>query len=274
MSKLIVNAAITGCVLSQNDTPHLPVKIKEIVACVKTLRNLGVAIVHLHARGADQSPSHRAEDYMELVNAVRASCPDILVCVSLSGRHDPKLEARAAALQSKPDFASLTLGSMNFITGPSVNSPDTIQGLAARIYGANAIPELEVFEAGFIHYANYLIRKGILKPPYYFNFIFGSLGTAPLDLLGLGHMISMLPNKAIWSVGGLGHSQLAANTLAIAAGGHVRVGLEDNIHYNQERTILATNPQLVERVVRLAKELGREPASPLEARKMMGISSE
>jgi 3-keto-5-aminohexanoate cleavage enzyme len=272
MSKLIINAAITGCVLSQKDTPHLPVTLHEIVDCVKTLRDLGVAIVHLHARGANQIPSHRSEDYIELVNAVRAACPDILICVSLSGRHEPRLEARAAALESKPDFASLTLGSMNFITGPSVNSPETIQGLAQHMNKTKVIPELEVFEAGFIHYANYLIAKDILKPPYYFNLIFGSLGTAPLDLLGLGHMISMLPNGAIWSVGGLGKWQLPANTLAIAAGGHVRVGLEDNIHYNQERSVLATNPQLVERIVRIAKELGREPASPQEARAILGIS--
>jgi 3-keto-5-aminohexanoate cleavage enzyme len=269
--KLIINAAITGCVLSQKDTPHLPVSIDEIVGCVKTLESIGVSIVHLHARDNNQAPSHLAKDYIELVTAVRAAAPNMLICVSLSGRHEPKLEARAAALQSKPDFASLTLGSMNFISGPSLNAPETIQGLAERIYASGAIPELEVFEAGFIHYANYLIGKKVLKPPYYFNLILGSLGTAPLDLLGLGHMISMLPNGAAWSVGGLGQWQLAANTLAIASGGHVRVGLEDNIHYNKERTVLATNPQLVERIIRIAKELGREPASPLETREILGL---
>ena len=152
-------------------------------------------------------------------------------------------------------------------SGMSSPAPTT----CARIYASGAIPELEVFEAGFIHYANYLIGKKVLKPPYYFNLILGSLGTAPLDLLGLGHMISMLPNGAAWSVGGLGQWQLAANTLAIASGGHVRLGLEDNIHYNKERTVLATNPQLVERIIRIAKELGREPASPLETRELLGL---
>ena len=234
--KLIINAAITGCVLTKNDTPYLPVSVDEIVRCVKILESLGVTIVHLHARDDHQAPSYQAKDYIKLVEAVRAATPDMLICVSLSGRHESRLEMRAAALQSKPEFASLTLGSMNFISGPSINAPDTIQGLAEQIYIANAIPELEVFEAGFIHYANYLISKKILKPPHYFNLIFGSLGTAPLDLLGLGHMISMLPTGAVWSVGGLGQWQLSANSLAIASGGHVRVGLEDNIYYNKDRT--------------------------------------
>jgi uncharacterized protein (DUF849 family) len=128
-----------------------------------------------------------------------------------------------------------------------------------------------VFEAGFIHYSKYLIRKGMLRPPYYYNILLGSLGAAPLDLVGLGHMVSMLPEGATWSLAGIGQYQLDANVMAIAAGGHVRVGLEDNIHYDRARNDLANNPRLVARLVRIAREMGREPATPAEAREIIGL---
>lgn len=269
--KLIINAAVTGCVLSKHDTPFLPVLADEIVACCVRLVDSGVSIVHLHARKADSSPSFDVDDYVDLVARVRQACPGVIVCVSLSGRHESRVDRRAAALAAKPDMASLTLGSMNFISGPSVNSPDTIVELARRIEAAGAVPELEVFEAGFVHYAGFLVNKGILKTPCYFNLILGSLGAAPLDLLGMGHMVSMLPAGSIWSAGGLGRYQLDANVMAIAAGGHVRVGLEDNIYYDRAQTDRADNARLVDRIVRIARDMGREPATADEARAMIGL---
>ena len=133
------------------------------------------------------------------------------------------------------------------------------------------MPELEAFEPGFINYAAYLIRKQILAPPYYFNLILGSLGTAPLDPIGLGYMIQLLPEGATWTVGGIGRYQLDANVMAMAAGGHVRVGLEDNLHYDRERAELADNVRLVERIARIGQEMGRSPASPAEARRIIGL---
>jgi 3-keto-5-aminohexanoate cleavage enzyme len=271
--KLIVNAAITGCVLYKSDTPHLPVTLDEIVDCARRVQDAGASIVHLHAREADQSPSFDPDLYTELVDRVREACDDLVVCVSLSGRHESSVEKRSAALASRPDMASLTLGSMNFATQPSVNTPQTICGLAERIYTAAAVPELEVFEAGFANYALHLIKKRILRPPYYFNIILGSLGAAPLDFIGLGHIIGLLPPDSTWSVGGLGRYQLDANVMAIAGGGHVRVGLEDCIHYDRDRTVLADNVQLVSRVVRIAREMGREPATPEEARRIIGLAA-
>lgn len=270
--KVIINAAITGCVFRKSDTPYLPVTMEEIVDCAQEVQDVGAAIVHVHARAADQSPSYDPDYYCELVDRIRRACGDIIVCVSLSGRHVYDIERRTAALASEPDMASLTLGSMNFATQPSINDPQTIQALAERIIAAEAVPELEIFEAGFVNYALYLIRKGILQPPYYFNIILGSLGAAPLDPIGLGHMVSMLPEGATWSVGGLGRYQLDANVMSIAAGGHVRVGIEDCIHYDRERTMLASNAELVARVARIAREMGREPATSAEARRMIGLS--
>lgn len=269
--KLIINAALTGCVLHKSDTPHLPITIREIVDCARRVQDAGASIVHLHAREDDGSPSCAVDIYCEMVDAVRRACGDLVVCVSLSGRFVSDIDKRAAALAAGPDMASLTLGSMNFAAQASVTSPDTIQSLAERIYAAGAIPEMEVFEAGFINYAEHLIRKEVLRPPYYFNIILGSLGAAPLDLVGLGHMVSLLPAGSVWAVGGLGRYQLDANVMSIAAGGHVRVGLEDCIHFDRRRTVLADNVQLVERIARIAREMGREPATPCETRQIIGL---
>lgn len=271
--KLIINAAITGCVLQKADNPHLPISKDEIVKSVQSVVSAGASIVHLHARLAGGQPSFEPEHYSDIVEGVRATCPEVVVCVSLSGRHVQDIEQRSAPLLSSPDMASLTLGSLNFPTQASINPPDTICELARRIYAANAVPELEIFEPGFVHYSKTLIKREILKPPLFYNLILGSLGSAPVDLLGLGHMVSLLPPDSIWAVGGIGRFQLQANMLAIASGGHVRVGLEDNPYFDKERTTLATNLRLVERLVRIASEMGREPATPGEVRKLLNIKA-
>jgi 3-keto-5-aminohexanoate cleavage enzyme len=268
--RVIINAAITGTVLYKKDAPALPVTVAEIVDCAKRVREAGAAIVHLHARKPDESPTLDADVYREIVERVREAT-DLVVCVSLSGRFTSDVGLRAAGLQARPDLASLTLGSMNFMSGPSVNAPATITELAARIYAAGVVPELEVFEAGFVNYASFLARKELLRPPYYFNIILGSLGAAPLDLVGLGHMVGLLPPGSTWSVGGLGQYQLDANVMSIAAGGHVRVGLEDNVFFDRARTDKADNPRLVARVARIAREMGRPPATPAEARALIGL---
>jgi uncharacterized protein (DUF849 family) len=271
-NKLIINAAITGTVLNKSDTPHLPVSVDEIVECARQVRDAGASIVHLHARNADQSPSFDPALYDLIIKRVRAAT-DLIVCVSLSGRFVSDVNVRAAPLEAQPDMASLTLGSMNFMTQPSVNPPEVIRELAQRMQARNIVPELEVFEAGFINFSNYMIRKEILTPPFYCNILLGSLGAAPLDLTGLGHMVSLLDDRVTWAVGGLGQYQLDANVMSIAAGGHVRVGLEDNIYYDRERRDLANNTRLVERIVRIGREMGREPATPLEAREIIGLSA-
>lgn len=270
--KLIINAALTGIVLNKADCQFLPTSIEELVDCAQRVRAAGAAVVHLHARNPDQSPCYDPAVYCELVTKVRQAT-DLIVCVSLSGRFVSAVATRAAALAARPDLASLTLGSLNYYGQAGINSPDSIRELAARIYAIHAVPELEVFEPGFINYANYLIRKGVLHAPYYFNLICGSLGTAPLDLVGLGYMISLLPAGSTWSVGGIGAYQLDANLMGMAAGGHVRVGLEDNIYYDRNKADPADNVRLVTRIARLAREMGRDPATPAEARQIIGLSA-
>lgn len=269
--QLIINAAITGMVPTKENTPYVPLTVDEIVASARRVRDAGASILHLHARDAKGVPTSDGDAYCELVSRVREAVGDMVICVSLSGRTVSDVDARAEPLAVRPDMASLTLGSMNFPQQTSVNAPSTICELASRIRAAGAVPELEVFEPGFIHYSKYLIHKGILEPPYYYNLLLGSLGASPLDLVTLGHMVSLLPEGATWAVGGIGRFQLDANVLAIAAGGHVRVGLEDNLYYDRRRQTLATNPRLVERVARIGREVGREPATAAQAGRMIGL---
>jgi uncharacterized protein (DUF849 family) len=170
-------------------------------------------------------------------------------------------------------MASLTLGSFNFPDTMSVNPPETIAYLASVMKDKGIKPELEVFEAGMINYSVYLMKKGVLpdNDGHYFNLILGSLGTARANISSLSHMCECLPGNAIWSVGGVGRFQLTMTAVSIAMGGGVRVGLEDNIYLDYGKKRLATNPQLVQRAVRMARELGRDVASPAETRQMLGL---
>ncbi len=186
----------------------------------------------------------------------------------------PDFEKRSECLHltgdAKPDMASLTLGSLNFPTGASVNAPDMIERLAVTMKDNGIRPELEAFDIGMIGYARYLERKGILEGRKYFNLLLGSLGSAPATPGELAAMVAALPDDSTWSAAGIGMFQLPMNTAAILAGGGVRVGLEDALHYDFARTQLATNEQLVQRIARLAAELQRPLATAAEARDMIG----
>jgi uncharacterized protein (DUF849 family) len=146
-----------------------------------------------------------------------------------------------------------------------------IQALAKKMLEKGIKPELEVFDHGMINYAHYLIRKGFIKPPYYFNFILGNIACAQANLLNLGFMVNELPDNSQWSAGGVGDSQLRINVMSIIAGGGVRVGLEDNIYFDEKKTRLAKNGELVTRIVDIAQTLGRMPYTCREARQVLGL---
>lgn len=274
--KFILNFAPTGLIPTREMTPHVPVVPDEIVNEVLNVADIGVSMVHIHARdSATGKPTHEKEVYGAIIGGIRKKRKDLILCVSTSGRIFNNLEKRSDCLnlegELKPDLGSLTLSSLNFNKQASVNSPQMIQHLARRMLERGIKPELEVFDLGMINYAKYLIQKGLLRPPYYFNLILGNIACAQADMLHLGLMINELPEESIWSVGAVGDYQLKMNSIAIAAGGGVRVGLEDNIWYDAERTRLATNRDLIERIVYIAKAMGREPLSPKEARSLLKL---
>jgi 3-keto-5-aminohexanoate cleavage enzyme len=274
MDKLIINAAITGMIPTREMTPHVPITVDEIVADVQRCRNAGASIVHLHARAEDGSPTYRKDVNEEILSSVREACADIILCVSTSGRNFTTFEERSEVLDAvnpAPEMASLTLGSMNFPQQASINEPDMIKSLALRMRERGIVPELECFEIGMAEYSHYLINRKVLVPPFYCNILLGSLGTLSATKSNLMAAVDALPNGCTWAVAGIGRYQLQANTMAILAGGHVRVGLEDNIWYDSQRRRLATNAELIERVVGLARSVGREIATPDEARTMIGL---
>lgn len=257
-------------------TPHVPIDPAEVIEDVLNASELGVNMVHLHARQPDTGePDYRKEVYAEIIHGIRKRNKKLVLTVSTSGRQFSEFEKRSDVLdlegELKPDFASLTLSSLNFNKVASINSPEMIQALARKMLSRNIRPELEAFDIGMINYAKYLIRKRLLIKPYYFNLILGNIACAQANMLNLGLMIKELPPGAIWSVGGIGKYQLPMNAMAIIAGGGVRVGLEDNIWWDENRTHLATNCELIARVLRIAEQIGHKPYSQAEARSLLGV---
>lgn len=273
---LIVNFTPTGLIPTKDMTPRVPVAPQEIVEQVLEAADLGANMVHLHAREQDTGlPTYRKEVYAEIIQGIRAGNKDLVIGVSTSGRNFFEFEKRSEVLdlegELKPDLGSLTLSSLNFNKQASVNSPDMIQALARKMMEKGIRPELEVFDLGMINYAKYLIGKGWIEPPYYFNLILGNIACAQANMLSLGLMINELPEGSIWSVGGVGDSQLRMNAMAIVEGGGVRVGLEDNIWYDEGRTQLASNRDLVKRVLLIAEAMGRQPSSLQTTRERLGV---
>jgi len=273
-NKFILNFTPTGLIPTKKMTPHVPITPEEITQQVLDVADLGVNMVHLHVREGDSDePTYRKELYAEIINAIRKKDKNLILCVSTSGRYHGEFEKRSECLDLdgdlKPDFASLTLSSANFNKQASINTPQTIQQLAGKMLEKRIRPELEVFDFGMINYSKYLTKKGLLTPPYYFNLILGNIACAQADMLHLGLMIKELPEGSIWSAGGIGNDQLKINIMSILSGGGVRIGIEDNIWYDTERTKLATNHELVERIVSIAQTLGFKPYPAKEARKLL-----
>ncbi len=275
MKPLILNLTPTGMVPTLQDTPHVPLTVEAIARDVAQGVALGVSMVHLHARDVEGRPTPDPAVYGELIRRLRQDHPGLVLVVSTSGRTHPAFEDRAAVLDlagdARPDMASLTLGSLNFAHTASLNSPEVIQRLAARMQERGIRPELEVFDLGMVNVAHYLIRKGLLTPPYYFNLILGNLATAQARLSHVALMVSELPEGSLWSLGGIGPAQLSMTGLGALMADGVRVGLEDNLHLDEERTRLATNTELVARVRAIAEAAGRGVATPGEVRLRLGL---
>ena len=264
MEKLIVNFTPTGMVPMKEDNPSVPVSTEEIVEQVHEAYEMGITIAHLHARDTNGAPTHKRSVYARIFEGVKMHCPDLIVCASLSGRDVSEVEKRTEVLDLQPDMGSLTLGSLNFTNQASVNSPQTILSLIERMKATGTVPELECFGFGMVNYAKYLMRKGVLTGPHYFNIIVGNLFGIQAEMQELGAIIERLPQGSLWSLGGIGASQLRANALAVACGGGVRVGLEDNLWEDKGKTQLATNLSLLRRVHRLAEIHERVVMSPSE----------
>ena len=246
----IVNFCPTGMVPTKAMTPHVPVSVIEIVEQVHEAFELGITIAHLHARDEAEAPTWRPETYRNILEGVRAHCPGLIVCFSTSGRTFPEFEKRSAVIETGPDMCSLTLSSLNFAKNGVLNSPEMIQRLAIKMKQYGVTPELECFDLGMMNYGRYLIEKGIIEGPCYWNLLFGNVAGMQLEPTHIQAAISSIPEhgKHHISFGGIGRSSIRAAQAAIDLGVGIRVGLEDNIWADDDRTTKATNLSLLKDV--------------------------
>jgi 3-keto-5-aminohexanoate cleavage enzyme len=272
---LVINLALTGMVPRRADNPALPVSPEEIALDVKRCFQLGARTFHIHARAENEAPTYQKEIFADIIRRIRREVAQAIICVSTSGRVHKTFEERGDVLDLegdvKPDLASLTLGSLNFPKHASVNDPEMIRRLAICMAERGIVPELEIFDFGMLDYAHYLIGKGVLKQPFVFNLLLGSLGTLAATGVNLSLLVERLPAGAFWSAAGIGRFQFGMNALGTVLGGHVRVGLEDTLYLDVARQEPATNPKLVQRIAGVAQALGRPMATPEQARRLIGL---
>ena len=230
---LIITAALVGAELSRQDTPYLPLTPEEIAAEARMCLDAGAAMVHLHARAVDGSPTQDLAAYRAIIEAVRARAPEIVIQVSTGGAVWMSAEERLQPLEAQPEMASLTTGTVNFGEEVFSNTMPMVREFARQMQLRGIRPEIEVFDSGMIPAAMRLLKEGLLSEPLHFNLVLGVPGGAAGTLKNLMHMVESLPSGCTWTASGIGAAQLPLTTAAILLGGNVRVGLEDNIYYRR-----------------------------------------
>ncbi|MDP3015761.1 MAG: 3-keto-5-aminohexanoate cleavage protein [Deltaproteobacteria bacterium] len=273
MEKLIITVGITGSRITRQQTPHIPILPEEIAQSGIEAWRAGASILHIHVR--DPRTGLGAQDlsvFKEAVDRIRSET-NVILCLTTSGIPGRNLEfrERLVPLSLNPELVSFDAGSINMRENVFLNPPEFLDLLAKETLAKGIKPELEVFEVGMVETCIRYLEKGLLKPPLHFQFVLGVVGGMPATAKSLLHLSEIVPVGSTWSVIGIGPGQLPMAMIAMTMGGHVRVGLEDNIFYS--RGVLAkTNAELVERIVRISKEFGREVATPDEARKMLSLT--
>lgn len=271
MEKLIITAALTGAEVSRANQPNLPLSPVEIAEEALKCYEAGASIVHIHARTLDGEPTQEVSYYEAIFKEIQKRCP-IIIQPTTGGAVWHTFDQRMAPLNLNPEMATLSCGTCNFGDDVFQNDLPFMRRLAGHMLEHEIKPELEIFERGMIQNALTLEKEGLLKGPLHFDLVLGVPGACPGSIEDLAYMVKCLPSDATWTVAGVGRSQLPLTTMAILMGGHVRVGFEDNIYYEKGR-LASSNADFVARVVRIAKELGREIATPEDARRILRLKS-
>ncbi|MDA3932231.1 MAG: 3-keto-5-aminohexanoate cleavage protein [Tenericutes bacterium] len=269
MNKLIITCAISGAEVLKEHNQVVPYTINEMVNEAKTAYAAGASIIHLHARLDDGRPTQDKKRYLDIINAIHKECPDLIIQVSTGGAVGMSVEERSDVLNLKPEMATLDCGTLNF-GGDEIfiNTENNIIYFANKMNELNVKYEMECFEKGHIDMTKRLIKKGVIKPPLHYSFVLGVIGGMTGEERDFIFLKESLPKDATYSVAGIGRYEFSLAELAIKHGGHVRVGLEDNIYL--EKGVLAnSNADLVNKVVKIAKEYKREIASPSETRQIL-----
>jgi uncharacterized protein (DUF849 family) len=269
---VIITVAITGALPKKKDSPAVPVTPSQQVESTHEAFEAGAALVHIHVRNPDESPASDPELYGRVQEGVRKHCPGMIVQFSTGGRgRDQAL--RGAMLHLRPDMASLATGSVNFPTQIYENPPDFVEGLAKTMLDYDIKPEVEVFDLAMLYNAAKLMKKGLLKDPPHVQFVMGIPNAMParrtiFDFLR-SEIREVMP-RATWVAAGVGRHQWEVNQWCLETGGHVRTGLEDNLRIEPDR-LAASNAELVTKVVDGCTRFGRRPATPAEARQILGL---
>lgn len=269
-SPVILTCCPVGAEVTRDQHPRFPYTPEEIAREAIAAVRAGAALVHLHVREADGTPSQDPAIFAEVIRLIQAEV-DPIIQISTGGAVTATVDDRlrpVRELKPPPEMASLTMGTVNFGDEVFWNPPSLIETFA-REFGERGIkPELEIFEPGMIASALRLVKKGILKGPLHFDFVLGVPGASPATPQALMYMIEQLPADATWTVAGIGAAELTLGTIAMAMGGHVRVGFEDNLYYRKGE-LAESNAQLVARMARIAEELNRPVATPDQARELL-----
>lgn len=271
--KTIITVATTGAWPTKKDNPNVPITPAEIADDVYRCWEAGAAIAHIHVRDADQRGSMSRELFEETVARIRERC-DIVLNLTTSGALDATDETRQAHLKTiRPEMASFDCGTMNWMhTTIFENHPKFLEQLGQTMIDYEIKPEIEVFDTSFIYNAMYYAKKGLLKTPAHYQFVMGAPGGIAATVENLVYLKSLLPEGSTWSAFGIGKGHMPVLYSTIALGGHIRVGMEDNVYYSKDR-LATSNREFVERAVRIIREFGGEPATPEEARQILGLKS-
>lgn len=272
MEKLIITAAICGAEVTKEHNPNVPYTVEEIGREAELAYKAGASIIHLHVRNDDGTPTQDYARFKECINEIKRRCPDVIIQPSTGGAVGMSNEERLQPIALNPEMATLDCGTCNF-GGDDVfvNTENTIIEFANRMIETGVKPENEVFDKGMIDSAIRLHKKGYIKSPMHFNFVMGVNGGIDASPRDLVFMAGSIPQGSTFTATGIGRSEFPIATMSIIMGGHVRVGFEDNI-YIEKGVKAKSNAELVEKVVRIAKELGREIATPEEARNILGLN--
>ncbi len=270
MDPLIITVAAVGAEVMPDQNPHLPVTPEQLGETAARCEAAGAAMIHVHCRNDDGTNTSDVARFEAAYAAIRARS-NLIVQFTTGGAIGMSAAERAAPLRLRPEMATLTCGTVNFGDDVFVNDLPLMRDILAQMHEHGVRPELEIFDAGHLTNAKRLADQGVLALPQHVDFVLGVPGALDASVRNLSFLVDALPPGCSWSVAGIGRAQLALGAVAVAMGGHVRVGLEDNLYYAKGR--LARNDELVARIARVANELGRPVATPAQAREILGLGA-
>ncbi len=270
--KVILTVAPTGAWPSKEDTPNIPLQPREIADEVYACWEAGASVAHIHVRDDEDKSSMDFDKFKETVEHIRATDCDIIINLTTSGQLGLSDEERMKHIIAlNPELASYDCGTMNWAHSTVFeNSPKFLEKLGTVMQENSVKPEIEIFDAGMIYNALYYLKKGILKGPLHFQFVLGAPGGMTATVENLVFLKSLIPADSTWGALGIGNGHLAIMYAALAMGGHVRVGMEDNIYYSKG-VLAKTNVDFVERTKRIVCEFNKQIATPDEARSILGL---